>query len=140
MKKPAVNKPGRVVGPGFQKNVYQVVQQVPAGQVSTYGDIASVLGSAQVARHVGWALAALPAATSGEALNSDTVPWHRVINARGTISAKDNAPRGCEQYRRLRAEGVVIATDGKIDLHQYRCQLATLAANYIDLQQGIDPN
>ncbi|NNL57666.1 MAG: hypothetical protein HKO71_07925 [Pseudomonadales bacterium] len=120
----------RVVGPGFQQKVYRAVQQVPAGQVSTYGDIASVLGSAQVARHVGWALAALPAASSGQAFNSETVPWHRVINARGTVSAKDNALRGSEQYRRLCAEGVAVSANGKIDLQQYRCKLATLVANY----------
>ena len=44
---------------GFHQRVYQVVGQVPIGRVTTYGDVATVLGSPRVARHVGWALAAL---------------------------------------------------------------------------------
>ena len=113
----------RVVGPGFHQKVYRAVQRIPAGRVSTYGEIAALLGSPQVARHVGWALAALPDADSGQLFNNESVPWHRVINARGTVSAKDNAWRGSEQYRRLRAEGVLVSDSGKIDLLQYRARL-----------------
>ncbi len=113
----------RVVGPGFHEKVYRAVQRIPPGQVSTYGDIAALLGSSQVARHVGWALASLPDASSGRPYNNVSVPWHRVINAKGTISAQDNPLRGSEQYKRLVAEGVSITANGKIDLQNLRAKL-----------------
>ena len=76
----------RVVTKGFHQRVYETVSQVPIGRVTTYGDVATVLGSPRVARHVGWALAALVD-------ESNTVPWQRVINAQGRISFRD---RRCE--------------------------------------------
>ena len=48
----------RVVTPGFHERVFEVVRLVPDGFVTTYGDVATHLGSPRVARHVGWALAA----------------------------------------------------------------------------------
>ena len=102
----------RVVGPGFHRRVYQVVSWIPVGYVSTYGDIATVLGSPQVARHVGFALAAL---------HDPTVPWHRVINARGAISFKGDLSRAAELRQRLQAEGVCFGANDRIDLSVYRC-------------------
>ena len=68
----------RIVGPGFNHKVYDIVRSIPPGTVCTYGQIATVLGSLG-GRRVGWALAAL--------VGQETdVPWHRVINARGRIS------------------------------------------------------
>ena len=87
----------RVVTQGFNARVYGVVRQVPVGHVTTYGDVATLLGSPRVARHVGYALSAL---------QDPTVPWHRVINARGRISFKGDTLRGELQRRRLEAEGV----------------------------------
>ncbi|MFT5432110.1 MAG: O6-methylguanine-DNA--protein-cysteine methyltransferase, partial [Myxococcota bacterium] len=43
---------GRVVTTGFNARVYDVVQRVPTGTVATYGDVATLLGSPRVARHV----------------------------------------------------------------------------------------
>ena len=40
---------GRVVGPGFHKQVHELVSTVPTGWVTTYGDIAERLGSRSVA-------------------------------------------------------------------------------------------
>lgn len=101
----------RVVGPGFHERVYEVVKQVPAGFVTTYGDVAAVLGSPRVARHVGWALAAL---RDGE------VPWHRVVNAKGTISARGEVGRPAEQRRRLESEGIAFDDDGRLPLAKRR--------------------
>ncbi|MFH1463883.1 MAG: MGMT family protein [Pseudomonadota bacterium] len=95
-------------GPGFHAQVAAAVGQVPAGRVTTYGDVASVLGSPRVARQVGWALAALPAGSD--------VPWHRVINARGLISHRGDMVRATEQRRRLEAEGIVFDPSGAVDL------------------------
>ena len=80
----------RVVQPGFHRRVYDLVRTVPEGFVTTYGDVATALGSPRVARHVGWALAAL---------YEDDVPWHRVINARGRISLRDEQGRATLQHQ-----------------------------------------
>ena len=102
----------RVVTTGFHDRVYARVRTVPAGFVVTYGDVASALGSPRVARHVGWALAALPGTDSD-------VPWHRVINARGRISFKGDVGRATLQRARLEAEGVTFRDD-RVDLGSVR--------------------
>jgi methylated-DNA-protein-cysteine methyltransferase-like protein len=99
----------RVLGPGFHERVFALVCEVPAGRVTTYGDVARTLGAVEVARHVGFALAAL---------RDDSVPWHRVINSRGRISF----PVGSAQWRRqqalLEAEGVHVSDEGRVDLRR----------------------
>lgn len=100
-----------MVGPGFHGQVYAVVRTVPAGHVVTYGDVAAALGSPRVARQVGWALAAL---------RDDTVPWHRVINAKGRISFKGDTPRAIQQRARLVSEGIEFDATGRVDLHRLR--------------------
>ena len=105
----------RVVGPGFNARVYAVVCEVPRGRVTTYGDVATVLGSPRVARHVGYALAAL---------NDDRVPWHRVINAQGRISFRGDVVRGAAQRALLEAEGVVFDTLERVDLKRLRFAFA----------------
>ncbi len=100
----------RVVGPGFHAAVYAVVRTVPVGRVTTYGAVAAALGSPRVARHVGWALAAL---------RDEDVPWHRVINAAGRISFKGDTPRAVLQRARLEAEGVPFDASGRIDLRAF---------------------
>lgn len=102
----------RVVTEGFHGRVYDVVRQVPAGRVTTYGDVATVLGCPQVARHVGWALAALK--------DDDDVPWHRVINAQGAISYRGDTGRGVLQRTLLEQEGVVFDARGRVALKTWR--------------------
>lgn len=101
----------RVVTAGFHARVYDVVRRVPAGSVTTYGDVAAVLGTPRVARHVGWALAAC---------KEPDVPWQRVINAQGRISFKGDTGRGVLQRSLLEAEGIEFSDTGKVDLRQYR--------------------
>src|ERR671927_562274 len=83
---------------GSYARIYDIVRRIPRGRVATYGQIASLAGLAGQARQVGYALHALPAST--------TVPWHRVINARGEVSAR--AEWGSELTQRflLQREGV----------------------------------
>ena len=81
--------------------------QVPPGSVSTYGDVAEALGARSVARHVGNALAALPA-------HRTDVPWHRIVNSRGRISFRSDGARSGEQMGRLAAEGVEVDRNGAV--------------------------
>ena len=103
----------RVVSPGFRRRVYDVVRRVPTGCVTTYGDVATLLGSPRVARQVGWALAALGP-------EDDDVPWHRVINAQGRITIKGDLLRPDEQRRRLLSEGVAFDERDRVDLTAIR--------------------
>ena len=81
------------------------VDQIPAGRVATYGDIAARAGS-HSPRLAGFVLSQLA---------DDSTPWHRVVRADGTP-----APHlADEQLARLRAEGV-LANGGRVSLATYR--------------------
>ena len=95
----------------FFVHVYQVVEMIPLGQVATYGQIARIVSHRGAARTVGWALNALPEGTS--------VPWHRVINARGEISQRDSAGDAADQRELLEREGVRFR-NGRTDLSIYQ--------------------
>jgi methylated-DNA-protein-cysteine methyltransferase-like protein len=95
--------PQRIVGPGFHARVYALVQSVPPGMVTTYGDVAAALGKTGVARHVGFALAALPP-------DSD-VPWWRVVAAGGRLSV---AGTTAKRQARLLAQDGVRVRGGKV--------------------------
>jgi len=79
--------------------------------VATYGQIAQMVGLGGLARQVGYALNALPART--------TVPWHRVINARGEISRRRVFGAEIEQRIRLEAEGVRFNAAGCVSLADF---------------------
>lgn len=81
----------------------EVVNDIPAGCVMTYGDIAALVGT--VARHVGRTLA------SGDL----DVPWWRVVNARGTLPEHLQG----EALARYREEGTPVR-DGHADLRRCR--------------------
>ncbi len=94
----------------FFERVYQVVRLIPPGKVATYGQIARMLEAPHAARTVGWAMASS---------TDDDVPWQRVVNAQGRISAARRVESGV-QRELLEAEGVVFDKDGRIDLDVYR--------------------
>ena len=90
--------------------VYEAVCAIPRGCVATYGQIAE---EAEVAtpRVVGFALSALDEGTD--------VPWHRVVNARGTISLGRRDGAAEVQRARLEAEGIRFSEGGRIPLATY---------------------
>jgi methylated-DNA-[protein]-cysteine S-methyltransferase len=59
------------------KDVYELLLRIPAGKVSTYGDIAKALGHPSAARAVGKVLNKNP--------NPIIVPCHRVIQSNGKL-------------------------------------------------------
>jgi methylated-DNA-protein-cysteine methyltransferase-like protein len=93
------------------ESYYRVVRRIPRGRVMTYGDVAIAAGRARQARRVGYAL---------HALKDNRVPWWRVINAMGTISARGRGDHGEDQRLRLESEGVLFGLGGVIDLEVYR--------------------
>jgi methylated-DNA-protein-cysteine methyltransferase related protein len=92
----------------FQR-IYSLVQQVPAGRVVTYGQVAAALGSRRLARTVGWAMRACP----------HDVPWHRVINSQGKVSTPRITGTANLQRALLEDEGVQFGLDGRVSLQQY---------------------
>lgn len=89
--------------------IYEVVQQVPPGAVSTYGDIATIIGGGIDAWTVGQALNQIPKGGDEE------VPWQRIVNAQGGISTA-----GPLQRKLLEDEGIVFDERVKIDLRRFR--------------------
>lgn len=93
--------------------IYQVVRQIPYGQVATYGQVADLAHLPGRARFVGYALYRV-------APDAD-IPWHRVINAKGEIS-ESPVRFGSDHLQRvlLEEEGVKFSASGKINLRDYR--------------------
>lgn len=92
----------------FFKEVYEIVAQIPAGKVASYGQIAAMLGNPRAARTVGWAMASAPSHLR--------LPCHRVVNKAGRLSP-DPVFGGYEVQRAdLEAEGVTFRADGRIDM------------------------
>lgn len=65
-------------GTPFQKEVWRLLRQIPAGQTASYGELANKLGRPQASRAVGMANARNPV--------SLVVPCHRVIGADGRLT------------------------------------------------------
>jgi methylated-DNA-protein-cysteine methyltransferase related protein len=98
--------------------VWEIVRQVPAGQVTTYGQIAAMIPPPEetdVSRYmsfgprwVGGAMAACP----------EGVPWQRVINSQGKISL-GRGEAGLIQRSLLEVEGVQFDERERVDLSRY---------------------
>ncbi|MEL7058940.1 MAG: MGMT family protein [Acidobacteriota bacterium] len=99
---------------------YTWIRRIPEGRVATYGQIAALAGLPRHARQVGYALAAL----RDDRPDHETVPWHRVINARGEVSRRSEPGREGLQEAMLRAEGVELreVQDGppRVPLRHFR--------------------
>lgn len=102
-------------GPHFYEQVYAVVRRIPRGRVTSYGRIAKMLGRPNAARAVGYALNAL----GGKRDADPPVPWQRVINSQGRISTPNMDGGADQQAALLRAEGVAVSDDLKVDLSVY---------------------
>ena len=92
----------------FYPAVYAWVSAVPAGRVVTYGQVAAALGFPRNARAVGSAMALCI---------DGSIPWQRVINARGAISVP--GAHAATQRQLLEREGVVFQANGCVDLDRF---------------------
>jgi len=85
--------------------LWDVVCNIPAGRVATYGTVARAAGLPGRARQAGFALRVAPATLH--------LPWHRVVGAGGRIVFPPSSRSHREQARLLRAEGVKV-TNGRV--------------------------
>lgn len=97
---------------GSYRRIYAQVRRIPRGRVATYGQIARLAGLGGHARQVGYALAALSDAQS--------VPWHRVVNAQGEISARVESHGELRQRTLLERERVIFDAKGRIPLRRFQ--------------------
>ena len=93
------------------ERIYAVARQIPAAKVSTYSQIAAIVGRGCSAREVGYAMAALRA-------DDRSVPWQRVVNSQGEISLRPDQG-GAAQRQLLEAEGIEFDAKGRIDFDRF---------------------
>lgn len=93
---------------GPYERIYAVVARIPRGKVATYGQVALLAGMPRHARQVGYALRILD--------DERAIPWHRVVNASGAVSSRDDPLPQQIQRRLLEAEGVRFDRRGRVAL------------------------
>lgn len=84
----------------FAADVYAATRAIPAGETSTYGAIAALLGDKRLARGVGQALGRNPLPI--------IVPCHRVIGAGGRLTGFSAAGGVATKLRMLVIEGAEV--------------------------------
>jgi len=79
----------------FRAKIEDLIDQVPIGKVTTYGDLAALAGHANAARVVG-----------GVAhFGRDDLPWHRLVNRFGGLASGFHGGRQL-QSQLLAQEGI----------------------------------
>jgi methylated-DNA-protein-cysteine methyltransferase-like protein len=92
------------------EDLWRVVRSIPAGSISTYGDVGRALRFPTTGRMVGRWLGQCPR----------DVPWWRVIATTGQMPIGKRDPYlQMEQQELLRREGVLVE-DGVVDVSTYR--------------------
>ena len=93
------------------ERVYDVVRFIPAGYVTTYGQIARLLGNPRMSQVVGFALHVNP--------EPGIIPCHRVVNRFGGLADAFAFGGGNRQRDLLEQEGVTFTSDGNVDLSRH---------------------
>ena len=98
-------------GTAAVESIWRVVAAIPAGRVSTYGEVAKLAGLPRGARQVGPALGKAPATLK--------LPWYRVIGAGGRIALPKDSAGYRTQIRKLEAEGINVE-NGRVRLPEFQ--------------------
>jgi|SRR6218665_1246458 len=104
-------KPSGRKDENFFELVYEVARQIPKGRVTSYGAIATCLGTKLSARMVGWAM-------NGAGKVKPKVPAHRVVNRLGMLSGKHHFG-GNKMEQLLKKEGIKVKNDQVVDFEKY---------------------
>ena len=92
----------------FFELVFQVVQLIPHGRVTSYGAIANYLGSKSGARMVGWAM------NASHGLNPP-IPAQRVVNRNGLLTGKNHFSTQTKMQELLEKDGVQVINDKVVE-------------------------
>jgi len=90
--------------------IYEIVKQIPYGQVATYGQIAKLAGNKNLSRVVGYALHSNP--------DPEHIPCFRVVNRFGQVSSAFAFGGENQQILLLENEGIFVK-NGVVDLTKY---------------------
>jgi len=101
-------KPSGKKEESFFELVYEVARQIPRGRVTSYGAIASCLGTKLSARMVGWAM-------NGCGQVRPKVPAHRVVNRIGMLSGKYHFETPTRMEELLKKEGIKVKNNQIVD-------------------------
>ena len=91
--------------------IYDMVRQIPRGFVTTYGQIALLIGNPRMSRVVGYALHVNP--------EPGVIPCHRVVNRSGRLSSAFAFGGDNQQRILLEEEGVAFLEDGRVDMKKH---------------------
>ena len=81
--------------PSFRHQIERLIEQVPRGRVTTYGDLAAMTGHPRASRMVG-----------GVAhFGCIDLPWHRLVNRFGGLASGFHGGRDVQEQQ-LASEGV----------------------------------
>ena len=95
----------------FFEDVWAVAMLIPKGRVTSYGAIASYLGTKMSARMVGWAMNAVH--------TGKDIPAHRVVNRLGMLSGKAHFTPPSAMEARLKKEGIKVKNDKIVDFEKH---------------------
>jgi methylated-DNA-protein-cysteine methyltransferase-like protein len=90
------------------ERVWKLVRRIPRGRVATYGQLSSLIAHRLTPIGIGWAI---------RAAEEGTIPWHRVVAAKGRISTGREHPG--MQREMLESEGVGFDREGCVDLARH---------------------
>ncbi len=108
------------------KAVYDLLKMIPAGYVSTYGDIARALGHPNASRAVGRILGRNP--------HPIIVPCHRVVMSDGRLGGYANCTK--KNMELLEKEGVLFSNGSVNNFSMVRFGLPRAQHMYSRLQQA----
>lgn len=94
----------------FFERVYEVVQLIPEGKVTSYGTIAKFLGASRSSRMVGWAMMA--------SHGRYEVPAHRVVNSTGLLTGKHHFDTPTLMQELLENEGVEVKNNKVVNFKE----------------------
>ena len=80
--------------------IYQIVQMIPKGRVTSYGAIAQAIGLKSGARFVGWAM--------NQSHFMGNIPAHRVVNSQGLLTGKHKFATPTLMEELLQQEGIKV--------------------------------
>ena len=99
-------------GQGTFQKIYEIVKEIPYGQVASYGQIAELAGNRRLSRVVGYALHSNP--------EPGVIPCHRVVTKSGSVSKAFAFGGDNKQRELLASEGVEFLEDGDVDMEKYQ--------------------
>lgn len=95
----------------FFQDVFDIVEQIPKGRVTSYGAIANYLGTKASARMVGWAMNASHS-------YHKNIPAQRVVNRNGMLTGKNHFSTLTTMENLLKKDGVKVVEDVVVDFEK----------------------